>query len=95
MRVIVNNSLYSKNAVLVAVKKQQGFADWKIEDYLEDSTIVAFSKTNGAHSKEECEQRFRQQLEDEQIREGLEERFGQVRDLLVSAALSPIINMKV
>lgn len=95
MRVIVNNSLYSKNAVLVAVKKQQGFADWKIEEYLEDSTIVAFSKTNVAYSEEECEQRFRQQLDDEQIREGLEERFGQVRDLLVSAALSPIVNMKV
>jgi His-Xaa-Ser system protein HxsD len=95
MRVIVNNSLYSKNAVLVAVKKQQGFADWRIEEYLEDSTIVAFSKTNLAYSEEECEQRFRQQLDDEQIREGLEERFGMVRDLLVSVALSPIVNSRV
>lgn len=95
MRVSVKNVVYSQDAILVAVKKQQGFADWRIEERLEDCTRISCSKIVGSLSEEECEKRFRQQLDDEQIRVKLEEKFGQVRNLLVSAALSPIINMKV
>jgi His-Xaa-Ser system protein HxsD len=95
MRIRVENEVYSKNAILVAVKKQQGFANWRIEECLKDSTVVVCSNIVESCSEDECEKRFRQQLDDEQIRERLEEKFGHIRNLLVNAALSPIINIKV
>ena len=77
--------------ILAAVKKQQVLADWGIEGRNEQSTILSFAKVKTSITVEECERRFRQQLDDELLREKLEHDFGTVRDLLVKTALSPII----
>jgi His-Xaa-Ser system protein HxsD len=91
MRISVSTNDYTQSAILAAVKKQQVFADWVIEERSEQSTIISFAKARSSMTDEECERRFRQQLDDEMLREKLEHDFGAIRDLLVSAALSPII----
>ena len=91
MRISVATNDYTQSAILAAVKKQQVFADWGVEKRNDQETILSFSKVKSSITGEECERRFRQQLDDELLREKLEHDFGAVRDLLVSAALSPII----
>ena len=91
MRISVATNDYTQSAILAAVKKQQVFADWGVEERGEQSTILSFAKTKSSITDEECGRRFRQQLDDELLREKLEHDFGAVRDLLVRAALSPII----
>lgn len=91
MRITVATNDYTQSAILAAIKKQQVFADWSVEDRSEQSTIISFTKTKSSTTDEECERRFRQQLDDELLREKLEHDFGAIRDLLVRAALSPII----
>ena len=95
MRIKIANDVYSKTAILAAVKKQQVFADWRIDESEDGNVALSFSKIAGSVTPDECELRFRQQLDDEQIRERLEKNFSQVRIQLVNAALSPIINMRV
>ena len=85
---------YSQTATLAAVKKQQVFADWRIEGRDGESTVLAFDKPLSSLTEEECVQRFRQQLDDEVLREKLESDFGHVRDMLVDAALYPIIGKR-
>ena len=94
MRINVVTRDYSQTAILVAVKKQQVFAGWRIEERGRESTILMFDKPLTSLTEEECVQRFQQQLDDEIIREKLESDFGHVRDMLVDAALSPIIGKK-
>ena len=91
MRVSIATRDYSQTAILAAVKKQQVFADWRIAERGSDSTVIMFDKPSSSLMEEECVQRFRQQLDDEMLREKLESDFGNVRDMLVGAALSPII----
>ena len=85
---------YSRTAILAAIKKQQVFADWRIDSQDCETTILTFDKPLSSLTEAECEKRFRQQLDDEVLREKLESDFGHVRDMLVDAALSPIIGKK-
>lgn len=85
---------YTQTAILVAVKKQQVFAGWKMERRDDELTVLSFDRPLPPLTEDECVQRFRQQLDDEMIREKLESDFGHVRDMLVDAALSPIIGKK-
>ena len=85
---------YSQTAILAAVKKQQVFADWRVEGRDGDMIVLSFDRPSLPLTEEECVQRFRQQLDDEVLRERLESDFGHVRDMLVDAALSPIIGKK-
>ena len=85
---------YSQLAILAAVKKQQVFADWRIEGRDGDTIILSFDRPSLPLTEEECMRRFRQQLDDEVLREKLVSDFGHVRDMLVDAALSPIIGKK-
>ena len=94
MQVSVTTRDYSQTAILAAIKKQQVFADWRIDGQDGETSILAFDKPLSSLSEEECEKRFRQQLDDEVLREKLESDFGHVRDMLVDAALSPIIGKK-
>ena len=84
----------SQTAMLAAVKKQQVFADWRIEGRDGETTILSFGKVASSLSEEDCIKHFRQQLDDEVLREKLESDFGHVRDMLVDVALSPIIGKK-
>jgi len=92
MRFSVVTRAYSQTAILAAVKKQQVFADWRIEKRDGEAVVLAFDKSLSSLTEDECVQRFRQQLDDEVLREKLESDFGHVRDMLVDAALSPIID---
>ena len=94
MRFRVATREYSQTAILAAVKKQQVFADWRIDERDGDESILSFDNPLSSLTEEECVKRFRQQLDDEVIREKLESDFGHVRDMLVDAALSPIIGKK-
>ena len=85
---------YSQTAILVAIKKQQVFADWRIERRDDDIIVLSFDRPSLSLTEDECVRRFRQQLDDEVLREKLESDFGHVRDMLVDAALSPIIGKK-
>ena len=91
MRISVATNDYTQTAILAAVKKQQVSANWCVEDRNEQSTILSFTNATTSITDDECARRFRQQLDDEQLREKLEHDFGTVRNLLVGAALSPII----
>ena len=94
MRINVATRDYSQTAILAAVKKQQVFAGWRVEERGNEWTGLMFDKPLTSLTEEECVQRFQQQLDDEVIREKLETDFGHVRDMLVNAALSPIIGKK-
>ncbi len=94
MRFSVVTRDYSRTAILAAVKKQQVFADWRIEGRDGEMTILAFDTPSSSLSEGDCKKRFCQQLDDEILREKLESDFGHVRDMLVDAALSPIIGKK-
>ena len=45
MRISVATNDYTQSAILAAVKKQQVFADWGVEERGEQSTILSFAKT--------------------------------------------------
>lgn len=92
MRIRIATNEYSNTAVLVAVKKQQAFADWRMEEQDGNTIVLSCANIKSSMTTEDCERRLRQQLDDEQIREKLEKDFGDVRNLLVNAALSPIIH---
>ena len=92
MRIRIATNEYSNTAVLVAVKKQQAFADWRMEEQDGNTIVLSCANIKSSLTTEDCERRLRQQLDDEQIREKLEKDFGDVRNLLVNAALSPIIH---
>lgn len=94
MRIRVKANDYSQTAILVAIKKQQVSAAWRIEDQNEESVVLAFDKAESQLSDEECEKRLRQQLDDEVLREKLELDFGRVRDLLVEVALKNLVDKK-
>ena len=94
MKLTITKDDYSQTAILAAVKKQQVFADWRIEGRDGDTIILSFDRPSLSLTEEECVRRFRQQLDDEVLREKLESDFGHVRDMLVDAALSPIIGKK-
>ena len=80
--------------MLVAIKKQQVFADWRMEGREGDAIVLSCVNIKSSLTEEECERRLRQQLDDEQIREKLEKDFGEVRELLVNVALTPIIQAR-
>ena len=94
MRLSVDTHDYSQTAILAAVKKQQVFADWRIEERNKTSTVLSFDKVRSSLPDDDLARQFRQQLDDEVLREKLESDFGHVRDMLVDAALAPIISKK-
>lgn len=91
MTISIDLGVYSVTAVLTAVKKQQVYADWSVQEKKQESLILAFSAVRSeGMSENQCVVFFQQQLTDEQIREKLERDFKPVRDLLVATALAPI-----
>ncbi len=94
VRFSVAKNKYSQTAILAAVKKQQVFADWRVDGQDGDMTVLSYEKSSSSTTEAECLKRLRQQLDDEVLREKLESDFGHVRDMLVDAALSPIIGKK-
>ena len=94
MRFSIATRDYPQTAILAAVKKQQVFADWRIEGRSGETIVLAFDRPISSLTEDGCVQRFRQQLDDEVLRGKLESDFGHVRDMLVDAALSPIIGQK-
>lgn len=94
MELTVSSQTYSLSAVLTAVKKQQVFADWRMKERSETTTVLSFSRCGASDSDEaQCVAKFRRQLDDEQIREKLEQDFGAVQDRLVAFALDPIASV--
>lgn len=95
MELTVSSKAYSLPAVLTAVKKQQVFADWRLKERSEVTTVLSFSRCAYSDSEEaQCVAKFRRQLDDEQIREKLEKDFGPVRDRLVAFAIDPIVSVQ-
>lgn len=94
MKIQVATTAYSITAILAAIKKQQVFADWRLEAHDGNSATLSCDRIAQTATLEECEWKLRRQLDDEQLREKLECDFGRVRDMLVDAALSPIIGTK-
>lgn len=91
----IDLKIYSISAILVALKKQQVFADWRLIERDGDYAVLSYSRiVKDGLDATDCEKRFVCQLNDEQIREKLEADFNRVRDRLVDLALSPIINAK-
>ena len=59
MRIKIANDVYSKTAILAAVKKQQVFADWQIDESEDGNIALSFSKIAGAVTPDECELQIR------------------------------------
>lgn len=69
MQISITANDYTQTAILAAVKKQQVFADWRVESRNEQATTLSFTKTKSSLTDKECERKFLQQLDDEQLRE--------------------------
>ena len=89
MRVEFSTRTFTLTAILTAVKKQQPVADWRVVGSDDERILLEFE--NARVGDDEVARRLERQVIDEQLREKLEEEFGEIRKRLVDLALLPII----
>lgn len=92
MDIIVDKSLYSREAVSATVYRFSGdyYASVETCTDSEDKYIVSLEKKDIEFCETELKQSFIKELTDQQVRLDIEARFGHIRDLIVEEAFKPV-----
>ena len=92
MVVLVDKSLFSREAVLATVYRFSGDYNVSVESSndSEDKYAVNITRKDQKEIDAEFEQGFIRELTDQQVRLDIEARFGHIRDLIVEEAFKPV-----
>ena len=92
MVIIVDKSLFSREAVLATVYRFSGDYNVSVESSndSEDKYAVNITRKDQKEIDDEFEQGFIRELTDQQVRLDIEARFGHIRDLIVEEAFKPV-----
>lgn len=92
MVILVNKSLYSREAVLATVYKFSGDYNVSVEssNESEDKYTIVINRKDLMEIDAEVEHGFIRELTDQQVRLDIEARFGHIRDLIVEEAFKPV-----
>ncbi len=92
MVIIVDKSLFSREAVLATVYRFSGDYNVSVESSndSEDKYAVNITRKDQKEIDAEFEQGFIRELTDQQVRLDIEARFGHIRDLIVEEAFKPV-----
>ena len=92
MVILVDKSLFSREAVLATVYRFSGDYNVSVESSndSEDKYAVNITRKDQKEIDAEFEQGFIRELTDQQVRLYLEARFGHIRDLIVEEAFKPV-----
>lgn len=96
MSLLLSKKLYEKEAIFSAAYKFTNKCFIYIEPAGDDSVCVYF-KAKGAETNEKISTvayAFCNEVLDQQVRMDIEKRYGNIRDLIVEHAFSPIKNIK-
>ncbi len=96
MRLAVSKAVYDKDAILAVAHLFSGTFWVKIEEG-DNGTFQVFLEPKSQNEKislVDLENRFMNELIDEQLRRNLEKRYGAIRELIVKHAFSPLENLK-
>ena len=91
MRIKVNNSIYSREAITSALYQYSGdnFVLQSIDNSDPSLSVIEITAKDGEEPKD-LEKSFMNVLNDFQVRCDLENRFGHIRDQIVEEAFKPI-----
>ena len=92
MVILVDKSLFSREAVLATVYRFSGDYNVSVESSndSEDKYAVNITRKDQKEIDAEFEQDFIRELTDQQVRLDIEARFGHIRDLIVEEAFKPV-----
>ncbi len=92
MVILVDKSLFSREAVLATVYRFSGDYNVSVESSndSEDKYAVNITRKDQKEIDAEFEQGFIRELTDQQVRLDIEARFGHIRDLIVEEAFKPV-----
>ena len=92
MVILVDKSLFSREAVLATVYRFSGDYNVSVESSndSEDKYAVNITRKDQIEIDAEFEQGFIRELTDQQVRLDIEARFGHIRDLIVEEAFKPV-----
>ena len=92
MVILVDKSLFSREAVLATVYRFSGDYNVSVESSndSEDKYAVNITRKDQKEIDTEFEQGFIRELTDQQVRLDIEARFGHIRDLIVEEAFKPV-----
>ena len=92
MDIIVDKSLYSREAVSATVYRFSGDYYVSVETCPnnDDKYIVSIEKREMDFCESELKNSFIKELTDQQVRLDIEARFGHIRDLIVEEAFKPV-----
>ena len=92
MVILVDKSLFSREAVLATVYRFSGDYNVSVESSNDSEDKYAINITRKDHTEiyAEFEQGFIRELTDQQVRLDIEARFGHIRDLIVEEAFKPV-----
>lgn len=87
----INNIIYSKEALIASAYNFSDKAYIYLNEISDDKTAVYFiAKDNNYENLEKCALQLCNDLVDQQLRIDLEEKFGNLRDIIIKQAFSPI-----
>lgn len=92
MVILVDKSLFSREAVLATVYRFSGDYNVSVESSndSEDKYAINITRKDQKEIDAEFEQGFIRELTDQQVRLDIEARFGHIRDLIVEEAFKPV-----
>ena len=92
MVILVDKSLYSREAIMATVYRFSGDYNVSVESSSEseDKYAVSITGKDQIEIDAEIEHVFMRELTDQQVRLDIEARFGHIRDLIVEEAFKPI-----
>ena len=85
----LEKALYEREAILACVQLFQNESDVSVSGGDSGNVTVSFSGTDTA-ALEELAKRFRAELVRQQVRRDLNVQFGELREMIVQQAFSPI-----
>ena len=92
MIILVDKSLYSREAILATVYRFSG--DYNVSvgssNDSEDKYAVSIDRKGTKELSAEIEYDFMRELTDQQVRLDIEARFGHIRNLIVEEAFKPV-----
>ena len=96
LKIILSKALYDKDAILSAAYALSGKYGIRIESESDDSFIVPIEPLERRKEIDlkEVEHWFNNELIDQQLRLNLDKRYGQIRELIIKHAFSPLENLK-
>ena len=92
MVILVDKSLYSREAIIATVYRFSGDYNVSVDssNESEDKYAVTINGKDQIEIGAEIEHVFMRELTDQQVRLDIEARFGHIRDLIVEEAFKPI-----